>query len=128
MLQARSKLEIEKEVLEGSQIPLISLSGNLDIYTAQEFRKLLEGYLGDSDLKNVIVDVEQLEYIDSSGIGVMFSAAVRLKKRSGAFWLLKPQDMVQMALQITRAAAQMNICDSFDEAITKINQPESASS
>lgn len=113
------KLDLDLEKLGETEIPLIRATGNLDIYSGQELRRLIEKNISDIAVKYLVVDAQKLEYIDSSGIGILFSAALRLKKRSGALLLVQPQDIVRMALDITKALAHMTECVSLDEALEK---------
>lgn len=100
---------------EIANVPIIRLAGTLDIYSAQELRRHLERLAKNEAIKSIIFLVEDLEYIDSSGIGIMFSAAIKYKKKGGGIVLVKPQQMVYSALEITRALTQITVLENLEE-------------
>ncbi len=119
-MSLKSKLNLNELPSDFPEIPILRAAGNLDIYSAQELRKILERRTTELNIKTVIIDVVDLEYIDSSGIGVIFSSGIKLKKRGGAMILIKPQEMVYQALEITRALSQVTICESLNDAIASV--------
>lgn len=70
---------------------IIDLSGSLDIYTATDLKTLFEGLITKTDNK-VIINLEKLSYIDSSGIGMLIKLMNFVKERDGQFLLtnMKP--------------------------------------
>ena len=116
-MSIKSKLDLHEMPSDLPDIPILRAAGNLDIYSAQELRKTLDRRTTDTNVKNVIIDVVDLEYIDSSGIGVIFSNGIKMKKRGGSVILIQPQDMVYEALEITRALSQLTIYKTLNEAI-----------
>ena len=60
-------MEITKRIANDTII--IELSGSLDIYTAPDFKTFLNANVN-SQHPRVIVNMEKLNYIDSSGIGI----------------------------------------------------------
>ncbi|MNJ51415.1 Anti-sigma-B factor antagonist [compost metagenome] len=57
----------------------VYLQGELDLAAAPEFRKLMEPIIGDDKL-NLRINLKDLKYIDSTGIGILLSI---LKARHG---------------------------------------------
>ncbi|MCE9501481.1 MAG: STAS domain-containing protein [Leptospira sp.] len=49
---------------------IIDLSGSLDIYTATDFKTFIESNVS-AENNSVVVNLEKLNYIDSSGIGML---------------------------------------------------------
>lgn len=111
----KPKLDMNDLPSEIHNVPMIRLAGTLDIFSAQDLRKHFERLAKNEDIKTIILLVEDLEYIDSSGIGILFSAGIKYKKRGGAVILVKPQEMVYGALQITRALTQITVLESLEE-------------
>ncbi|MBL8032585.1 MAG: STAS domain-containing protein [Leptospiraceae bacterium] len=117
----KSKLDLHELPSDFADIPIYRAAGNLDIYSAQELRKSLEKRTADQNIRNVIIDVSDLEYIDSSGIGVIFSNGIKLKKRGGSVILIKPQEMVVHALEITRALSQLTLHETMQDALAAVS-------
>lgn len=57
----------------------VYLSGELDLSVAPDFRLVMEPLVGDSEI-DLIINLRELKYIDSTGIGILLSI---LKARHG---------------------------------------------
>ena len=68
-------LAIESRVLEDGRVR-IAVEGEVDVSCASELRDAIEAVLG-AGTANVEVDLAQVPYIDSTGIGVLVGAAHR---------------------------------------------------
>lgn len=71
------KFNVSTETVEGSN--KVCLSGELDLSVAPDFRNTMEPLVGNTE-KNLIVNLKDLKYIDSTGIGILLSI---LKVRHG---------------------------------------------
>jgi anti-sigma B factor antagonist len=80
---------------EGSTTVVVA-SGELDLATRESFRDALTPLTG-----TVVVDLEQVTFLDSSCIGVLAGAGQRLHEGGGALQLRKPGDVPRRALEIT---------------------------
>jgi anti-sigma B factor antagonist len=63
-----------EESLDSGGIPVLALSGDLDISSADGFRKKVENVVG-SRPERLVFDLSGLHFMDSSGIAVMVYAA-----------------------------------------------------
>jgi len=70
---------------------IFPVTGSLDIYTSIDFRNYLETNVNQSH-KKIIVDMLNLNYIDSSGIGMLIKVLNNFKSANYSFILtrLKP--------------------------------------
>ncbi|MCB1192390.1 MAG: STAS domain-containing protein [Leptospiraceae bacterium] len=57
---------------------IVNLTGSLDIYTATEFKNFVESRA--PEVKSVIINMENLHYMDSSGIGVLIRTMNSVKE------------------------------------------------
>ncbi|HZJ56898.1 MAG TPA: STAS domain-containing protein [Clostridia bacterium] len=69
----------------------ISLDGEIDIYNAPEFKEKLHQLIQQNP-GDFILDCDSLNYIDSTGLGVLISALRRVKEYNGEIKIrnLKP--------------------------------------
>lgn len=65
-------------------------------------------------LKLCMVDISELRYINSSGIGVLITILTKFRNKGGEVCLLKPSESVQKLLIITKLNAIFSIAE--DEA------------
>lgn len=65
---------------------------------------------------NCIVDISDVRYINSSGIGVLITILTKFRNKGGEVWLVKPSENVKKLLIITKLNAIFNIAESEEEA------------
>jgi anti-sigma B factor antagonist len=81
-------------------VAVIALSGEVDIYTAPQFKeRMLE--LLDGGVTNLVVDLSQVTFIDSTALGVLIGGVRRVNSAGGAMALVVVSRPVQRVLSIT---------------------------
>ena len=68
----------------------------------------------------VIMDMSQLEYIDSSGLAVLVSCLQKTRRNSGELCLFGVRDTVRVLLDLTRLNDVLPIADEKDAAIERV--------
>ena len=74
-------LHIEMETLR--EVLLVRLQGELDHHTAETLRNRLDTAIKDEQIRHVVLDLEDLTFMDSSGIGVILGRYKQITARSG---------------------------------------------
>ena len=92
-------LETKSELLEGGTC-VVSVAGELDMYSAQRFKETLLGALGNAPA-SVIVDLTECEFIDSSALGVLIGAHNRLDALSVGLSIVTPNPSIRKVFEIT---------------------------
>lgn len=64
-----------------------------------------------------LVDIENVKYINSSGIGVLITLLTKFRNQGGEVAIVKPSEHVKKLLIITKLTAIFKISDSVEEAI-----------
>ena len=77
---------------------IIELGGRLDANTAPELEKAIEGI--PADAKELVIDMEQLEYISSAGLRVILAAHKKMSK-VGSMRVRKICDEIMEILDMT---------------------------
>lgn len=78
----------DKEHPNKGYVYVIHLSGNFVFEVAEEFKLLFKTLVG-GGMKKVALDLDQLRYIDSTGIGAIITAAKLAKAEGGDLVLLR---------------------------------------
>jgi anti-anti-sigma factor len=78
-------------------VRIFALEGELDASTCRGLAERLEGPPGSL----VVIDLSQLSFMDSSGLGVIHSARRTAIKDGGMLVVSRPQPIVHRVLQIT---------------------------
>lgn len=73
-------LNVIKTFNEETKIWTIKPIGEIDIYTAPEFKEELLKTINEID-SDIIIDGEGLSYIDSTGLGVLISGLKKMKEK-----------------------------------------------
>jgi anti-sigma B factor antagonist len=76
------------------------LVGEIDLSNAHYFKQQLEAALAEKR-QNISLDLANLNYIDSTGLGVIISVYGAIKKDSLSVCLLNPKDNVKKLLSIS---------------------------
>lgn len=64
-----------------------------------------------------IVDISDLRYINSSGIGVLITILTKFRNKGGEVYLMRPSESVQKLLVITKLNAIFQIIQSETEVV-----------
>lgn len=64
-----------------------------------------------------IIDITNLRYINSSGIGILITILTKFRNKGGEVYLLKPSESVQKLLVITKLNAIFHIIQTEEEAL-----------
>ena len=67
---------------------VVSLKGELDHHTADRVRRYIDHRLENPTIKNIVMDIKNLTFMDSSGIGVLIGRYKIISKRAGSWVLL----------------------------------------
>jgi len=94
---------------------VVKLAGELDLYNAPQVREALADACGNS-AERVVVDLSEVEFIDSTALGVLIEARTRLANRD-AFLLAAPGLETRRALEISGLDQHFNLHDSVSEAL-----------
>jgi anti-sigma B factor antagonist len=78
----------------------ISLTGSCDLATAPHLRQTLQG-LQPPDVQEIVLDVSNLEFIDSTGLGVVLGAMRRLREAGASLSISGARGIVRRVLEIT---------------------------
>ncbi len=78
----------------------ITLRGEVDVYTAPKLKEQLVAVIEDG-CANVIVNLEGVSFIDSSGLGVLVSALRRARERDGAVRIVCTRENILKIFRIT---------------------------
>lgn len=78
----------------------VCISGELDVSTADEFKAYLHNLI-DQDIRNIRFNLETLDYIDSTGLGVIIGILKRIKVENKEIYIKSPKDNVKKIFSIT---------------------------
>jgi len=89
------------EVRQSGAVSLIEMSGRLTSFEAKAFREVIYGLLKQGQT-NILLNLTQLEYLDSSGIGELVRNYMTTVKQGGAMRVIGLAPKVEEILKITQ--------------------------
>jgi anti-sigma B factor antagonist len=96
---------------------VIQLKGNvMGGPEAAELNELLHKFL-DSNKKNIIIDLADVKFMNSSGLGMLISAFTTMKNGGGNLKLANATEKIQSLLLITKLVSIFENFDSVEEAV-----------
>ena len=107
-------MEISEEIVRN--VNVISLSGRLDAYAANDVEQKLDALLA-AGQACLVVDLKQLEYISSSGLRVLLAALKRARKQQGDIRLACLQSNVREVFDIAGFTQLFKMFDEREDAV-----------
>ncbi len=101
---------------------VIAVGGEIDVYTAPKLREKLIS-LVESGSYQLIVDMEGVEFLDSTGLGVLVGGLKRVRAHDGWIDLVCTQSRILRIFRITGLNKVFSIYDSVAEAVAAHTQP-----
>ncbi|AKJ64494.1 STAS domain-containing protein [Kiritimatiella glycovorans] len=99
-------------------VGIVALHGALTAATVDAFREQLRSWQeAESDVLNYVVDMGDVDFMDSAGLGALIATLKRITERGGDLKIAGLQKKPRMVFEITRAYKVFEIYDSVDEAV-----------
>lgn len=103
-------------VTAGDDCALIRVGGEIDVYTAPTLREaLLE--LSSRGVLHVIIDLRDVAFLDSTGLGAIVGGHKRLRTNDGSLVLASSPDRIARLFRITGLDRAFSLFDSVPKAI-----------
>src|SRR5918912_4014887 len=110
-------MELGLDVRKVDSHSVVDVKGEIDVYTAPKLREKLIELVSDGSY-DIVVNLEGVDFLDSTGLGVLVGALKRVKAHDGSLSLVCTQDKIPKIFKITGLTKVFEIHDSVDEATT----------
>lgn len=107
---------MEIEIKDISEHKVLQVSGEVDLYNVSELKKALFS-ITDGNFTSVVVDMKNVNYMDSSGIGALVAGQKKMKAHGGKFALINIHDDVLNILKLATLDKFFQIYESEDDLI-----------
>ena len=102
---------------------VISLAGEVDLYTAPEFKQQLLEVIRNG-AKDVVVDFSDTTFIDSTTLGVLVGGVKRLRTNDGRLSLVCADRNITKIFEITGLDRVFTIYPSRDDALSRLSSSQ----
>lgn len=111
---------------DAGQVTVVDLSGRITLGDGSALlRKTIRGLL-DEERKMILLNLADVDYIDSSGIGELVSGYTAVKNKSGDLKLLHLTKKVRDLLQITKLYTVFDVFTDESTALRSFSNPAAA--
>ena len=117
-------LRMRTRVLEAAT--LVEVGGEIDLHSAPQLRATLLK-ITESAAPRVVVDLAEVIFIDSTGIGVLVGALKRARENSGALHFCGAQQRVRRVFEITGLLRALPLFDTQGAALEAFGAGENGS-
>jgi anti-sigma B factor antagonist len=97
----------QAEIVANAPAMVVRVTGELDVATAPSLRVLLD--LAAEHARRIVVDMERVEFIDSTGLSVLLLAAQRARASNGEFVVRNPTPVARRVFDLLSLNGQLPI-------------------
>jgi anti-sigma B factor antagonist len=112
---SQDELTIDLKTENGGDLLVFRLRGSLDLATSPTVRAALMD-AGEKGERNLVVDLTQVEFLDSTGLGALIGAHRRATEHGGTFKLVVNEGPISRLLNITGLIRVFSVFHSLDDA------------
>ena len=92
---------------------IFKLDGSLDIYTSLDLKIALEKHIL-GDVPVIVIDMEKLTYIDSSGIGILIKSLNFVQGRNGKLYVSNLKPVIEKVFKVSGLTSYFEILSHED--------------
>jgi anti-sigma B factor antagonist len=109
-------LDIKVNVREsGEDAYVVELGGEIDVYTSPKVKDAITELI-DQGHYNLVINLEKVRYIDSTGLGVLIGGLKRVREHGGSVSLVCTNPQIRKIFDITGLVKIFGIYDDEAEA------------
>ena len=98
---------------------MLNFTGQLDAYSEKQFTTFINDVLGTNQL-SVVIDLSNIDFIDSSGLGAMVQAAKKCTQLKRSFSVVGNPRVVQ-TIKLVRLEEFLHLAPDLNTAISKLS-------
>ncbi|GAA4671312.1 anti-sigma factor antagonist [Nocardioides nanhaiensis] len=106
-------MDLTLETRDAGGRTIVSVGGEIDVYTAPKLRDKITELVG-AGVYDIVVDMEAVEFLDSTGLGVLVGGLKKVRAHDGSLQLICNQDRLLKIFRITGLAKVFVIHESAD--------------
>ena len=111
---------MELKIRKSNEIYIIDVNGEMDLYNSYKLKELVMKML-EKKVVNFIINLEQVDYIDSSGIGALIYICSTIKKMNLKLSISNIHGSVKKVIELTKLMGYFPISNTVEEALAAFN-------
>ena len=114
------ELKFSSQIVDFQGHKVLSVSGEIDAYAAPQFMQAVTNIL-DGDEQHLIIDMHNVEYIDSTGLSILVFAMKRLSQNDGIVNLVGCKPNIERIFFVTQLSTFMALHQTIEDALKAIS-------
>jgi len=110
---------MELKIRKNEDIYIIDVLGEMDLYNSYKLKELLMKMI-EKKIEKYIINMDEVKYIDSSGIGALIYITSTIKKMNLHLSITNIHGSVKKVIELTKLANFFPILPSLEEAISSM--------
>ncbi|HOZ71401.1 MAG TPA: anti-sigma factor antagonist [Spirochaetia bacterium] len=110
---------MELKIRKNGNNYIIDVNGEMDLYNSYKLKELVMKML-EKKVERFIINLENVDYIDSSGIGALIYICSTIKKMSLKLIITNIHGSVKKVIELTKLMGYFPITNSIEEAILQM--------
>jgi anti-sigma B factor antagonist len=107
---------MELKIRKNDKIYIIDIFGEMDLYNSYKLKELLLKMI-EKKIENFIINLNDVEYIDSSGIGALIYITSTIRKMNLHMVITNVRGSVKKVIELTKLTSFFPITTTLEEAI-----------
>ena len=112
---------MELKIRKNGDVYIIDVTGEMDLYNSYKLKELVMKML-EKNVKNFVINLEQVDYIDSSGIGALIYICSTIKKMNLNLAIANIHGSVKKVIELTELMGYFPIANSIEEALLMVKE------
>jgi stage II sporulation protein AA (anti-sigma F factor antagonist) len=113
-------VNLHAEMVRNRDTLIVRLSGELDHHTADDVRMRIDEELGRGGCRHLVLSLKSLQFMDSSGLGVILGRYKLIKQRGGRMVLCDVNPSVYRLFDMSGLFKIMSIYEDEDMALSEL--------
>ncbi|MDC7220949.1 MAG: anti-sigma factor antagonist [Spirochaetales bacterium] len=110
---------MELKIRKNENIYIVDVNGEMDLYNSYKLKELIMKML-EKKVTRFIINMENVEYIDSSGIGALIYICSTIKKMNLYLMITNVKGSVKKVIELTKLMGYFPIKPSLNEAVKEM--------
>lgn len=112
---------MELKIRKNGDVYIVDVNGEMDLYNSYKLKELVMKMI-EKGIKTFVINLEQVDYIDSSGIGALIYISSTVKKMSLKLALSNVHGSVKKVIELTKLTGYFPIANSVEEALMMVQE------
>lgn len=110
---------MELKIRKSSNIYIIDIQGEMDLYNSYKLKDLVMKML-EKKVTKFIINLDKVDYIDSSGIGALIYICSTIKKMNLKLMVTNVHGSVKKVIELTKLMGYFPMSPTVNDAIQKM--------